>query len=565
MRGGDRSRSREDLLGQLRPRRDPGREPGRLRHGRDPVRQRGLPVRGGDRPRARQDLLGRLRAPTRSASGTWTAPAVRRPCSRPGTARAGWRSTRRAGRSTGPTSSPTRSRSGIWTARAPPRTCSAPRREDNPLGVAINPAAGKIYWTDLGSGHGPGREPGRLGHPLDPVRRREPARRRGDRPRGRTRSTGPTSRGTIRVGNLDGTGTASTLFGGESNPLLPALLRSPAGTGAPDDLRRSRDQPGAHLQPGRLGARPARRRSSTGRRTRSPTSGRRTGLDRSSATDPNFTPTEAGSYTCRVTATNQAGSNSQTSAPHTVSAPVAVDDTATVAEDSGATQIDVLANDTGGGPKTIDSVTQPANGSAVITGGGSGLTYQPSPDYCNTDPPAPTDDITYSLNGGSSATVAVTVTCAATNPPSIDSVYPADGAIEVPQGVTYAIFNRAMDKPTAEGAFSLKRSSDGAPVSGASSGTGTRSSSSPTPPWRLGRSTRRASRPPPRTSPATRWRPRRAGSSRRPTRRASTASTRPTARPASPSAVTYAIFNRAMDKPTAEAAFSLSEPATGRR
>ena len=45
-------------------------------------------------------------------------------------------------------------------------------------------------------------------------------------------------------------------------------------------------------------------------------------------------------------------------------APIAVNDAATVAEDSGATPIDVLANDTDvdGGPKTIASVTQPANG-----------------------------------------------------------------------------------------------------------------------------------------------------------------------------------------------------------
>ena len=50
-----------------------------------------------------------------------------------------------------------------------------------------------------------------------------------------------------------------------------------------------------------------------------------------------------------------------------------------MAEDSGATAIDVLANDTDadGGPKTIASVTQPANGTVVITGGGTGLTYQP--------------------------------------------------------------------------------------------------------------------------------------------------------------------------------------------
>ena len=63
----------------------------------------------------------------------------------------------------------------------------------------------------------------------------------------------------------------------------------------------------------------------------------------------------------------------------------AVDDSATVAEDSGASAIDVLANDTDtdGGPRSVASVTQPANGTVVITGGGSGLTYQPNPNYCN--------------------------------------------------------------------------------------------------------------------------------------------------------------------------------------
>ena len=67
--------------------------------------------------------------------------------------------------------------------------------------------------------------------------------------------------------------------------------------------------------------------------------------------------------------------------------------------------IDVLANDTDtdGGPKTIASVTQPANGTVVITGGGAGLTYQPDADYCNT--PArhrrPTPSPTRSTPGGS--------------------------------------------------------------------------------------------------------------------------------------------------------------------
>ena len=91
--------------------------------------------------------------------------------------------------------------------------------------------------------------------------------------------------------------------------------------------------------------------------------------------------------------------------------PAAVDDAATVAEDSGSGAIDVLANDTDvdGGTKAVQSVTQPANGSAAITGGGTGLTYAPNPNYCNGG--SPLDTFTYTLNGGSSATVGVTVTC----------------------------------------------------------------------------------------------------------------------------------------------------------
>ena len=94
-------------------------------------------------------------------------------------------------------------------------------------------------------------------------------------------------------------------------------------------------------------------------------------------------------------------------------APTAVDDSATVGEDSGASAIDVLANDTDtdAGPKTVASVTQPANGAVVITGGGTGLTYQPGPNYCNDPPGSSPDTFTYTLNGGSSASVSVKVTC----------------------------------------------------------------------------------------------------------------------------------------------------------
>jgi Big-like domain-containing protein len=97
-------------------------------------------------------------------------------------------------------------------------------------------------------------------------------------------------------------------------------------------------------------------------------------------------------------------------------APVAVNDAATVSEDSGATAIDVLANDTDvdGGPKTITATTNGSNGTVVITGGGSGLTYEPAASFCGTD------TFTYTLNGGSIGTVTMTVTCVDDPPTAMD-------------------------------------------------------------------------------------------------------------------------------------------------
>jgi hypothetical protein len=142
------------------------------------------------------------------------------------------------------------------------------------------------------------------------------------------------------------------------------------------------------------------------------------------APDPDYCNDPPGTSTDDFTYTLNGGSTATVSVTVTCvdDDPVAVDDSATVAEDSGATAVDVLANDTDvdGGPKTIDSVTQPANGAAVITGGGSGLTYQPDPDYCNDPPGNATDDFTYTLNGGSTATVSVTVTCVDDDPVAVD-------------------------------------------------------------------------------------------------------------------------------------------------
>ncbi len=132
----------------------------------------------------------------------------------------------------------------------------------------------------------------------------------------------------------------------------------------------------------------------------------------------------APSRSVRVRSTDSAGLTVEKAFTITVTdvddPPVAVDDTKTVVEDSAATAIDVLANDTDtdGGPKSVASVTQSTHGSVAITGGGSGLTYLPEANYCNDG--TPTDDFTYTLNGGGTGSVRVTVTCVDDNPVAVD-------------------------------------------------------------------------------------------------------------------------------------------------
>jgi hypothetical protein len=60
---------------------------------------------------------------------------------------------------------------------------------------------------------------------------------------------------------------------------------------------------------------------------------------------------------------------------------------------------------------SIQAVTQAAHGTVAITGGGTGLTYKPATNYCNTPPGTSKDTFTYKLNGGSTATVTMTVNC----------------------------------------------------------------------------------------------------------------------------------------------------------
>jgi hypothetical protein len=125
--------------------------------------------------------------------------------------------------------------------------------------------------------------------------------------------------------------------------------------------------------------------------------------------------------------------------------PVAVNDSATVLEDAGAAAVPVLGNDTDsdGGPKTISSASDPANGAVVLTGGSAGartgLTYQPDPNYCNVPPGGTPDTFSYTLNGGSNATVSMTVTCVNDAPVADpDSYSGGNHGIRMRVGTTHA-------------------------------------------------------------------------------------------------------------------------------
>ena len=132
--------------------------------------------------------------------------------------------------------------------------------------------------------------------------------------------------------------------------------------------------------------------------------------------------------------------------------PTAVNDLATVEEDSGANAVPVLANDTDidAGPKSVASVTQPANGTVVITGGGTGLTYAPNANYCNAPPGTTPDTFTYTLNGGSTATVSVTVNCQDDAPVAVN-----DSATVVEDSSAGAIAVLANDTDTDGGPKSV--------------------------------------------------------------------------------------------------------------
>ena len=119
-------------------------------------------------------------------------------------------------------------------------------------------------------------------------------------------------------------------------------------------------------------------------------------------------------------------------------------------EDAAATSIPVLTNDTDpdGGPKTISSATDPANGTVVLTGGSpgahTGLTYQPDPNYCN-DPPGTTPDtFNYTRQRRLDREVSMTVTCVNDAPVADNETFGGAGTNDQAHGNT----TMQVDDPT---------------------------------------------------------------------------------------------------------------------
>ncbi|HEX8824566.1 MAG TPA: Ig-like domain-containing protein, partial [Archangium sp.] len=96
------------------------------------------------------------------------------------------------------------------------------------------------------------------------------------------------------------------------------------------------------------------------------------------------------------------------------SSPDAVDDAVTVAEDSGATVVDVLANDSTGEPLTVTAVMQPASGGSVTLEGGV-VRFTPAPHF--NGPVMFTYTVSDGNGGTDTATVAVMV-LAVNDPPT---------------------------------------------------------------------------------------------------------------------------------------------------
>ncbi|WP_407659994.1 Ig-like domain-containing protein [Hyalangium gracile] len=158
-----------------------------------------------------------------------------------------------------------------------------------------------------------------------------------------------------------------------------------------------------------------------------------------------FTPAAnfSGTTTFQYTVSDGNGGTATATVTVTVTpandAPTAVNDAITVAEDSSATVVDVLANDSFapdvGETLTVVSVTQPANGTATLTGGV--VSFTPAPDFFGTT----TFRYTVSDGSGGTATATVTVTVTPVNDNPTANADSFTVAVDSPATALDVLFN----------------------------------------------------------------------------------------------------------------------------
>jgi hypothetical protein len=198
-----------------------------------------------------------------------------------------------------------------------------------PFGVAINPAAGRIYWANYNgnkisfanlSGTGGGGDLNTSGATVN-----SPVGVAIDPAAGRI-YWASYSGSKISVANLDGTGGADLDTTGLTlvAPNFPTLLKTPEGDGAPEITGAS--TPGSVIACSQGSWAPDLLSSLLYRAPRTITyQWSLNGADIAGATTSSLTAASAGAYRCAVSASNEAGSATQTSAPHTVADVVLVD------------------------------------------------------------------------------------------------------------------------------------------------------------------------------------------------------------------------------------------------
>lgn len=158
-------------------------------------------------------------------------------------------------------------------------------------------------------------------------------------------------------------------------------------------------------------------------------------------------------------------------------APVAADDSATVAEGSAATSIDVLGNDTDADLDTLSlvSVTTPGHGTAAING--TKVDYTPAPGYVGND------SFDYTISDGhgheDSATVSLTVS-ADTTPPVVSAVSAALPTQTIGASVSVRLAWTATDAVPGVASTQLQVSKAGAAFTNVALGSATATSASVT-------------------------------------------------------------------------------------